>query len=158
MGITMMATTVDSETQRLNGESNSLQALEHMLTQLINSLWNMIITVYDMQTDSVELIVQYAEQILECIKEIDKIKDSINIEVPMEAIECLCDGGNPDSFMNEYVREVFTEDQQAHSKTEAIHNFRDLLIDRLKSTFPTDADLYTSSSSTTEERKESNGH
>jgi len=90
-----------------------------------------------------------SEQILECIKEIDKIKDSINIEVPMEAIEydyqiylsyacikahiyiiyshvlaiarCLCDGGNPDSFMNEYVREVFTEDQQAHSKTEAIH-------------------------------------
>ena len=60
MGITMMATTVDSETRRLNGESNSLQALEHMLTQLINSLWNMTITVYDMQTDSVELIVQYA--------------------------------------------------------------------------------------------------
>ena len=92
-------------------------------------------------------IVICSEQILECIKEIDKIKDNINIEVPMEAIEygfikyivclyikahidihkcwlfvrCLCDGGNPDSFMNEYIREVYTEDQQAHSKTEAIH-------------------------------------
>ncbi|KAF9919671.1 Mediator of RNA polymerase II transcription subunit 10 [Linnemannia zychae] len=118
------------------------EELELKLQELIQSLLELSITVYDFQPESNPLVHQKIQELTKQLAEIEQFKDQIDMMVPWEVLSYIEDGKNPDSFSKTFVEAVAGENQFTNGKITAMKSFEAALTQNLGNTFPEDMAEY----------------
>jgi len=63
-------------------------------------------------------------------------KPELDVAVPREVIQYIEDGRNPDIYTREFIEIVVKQNQFMKGKMEAYRDFRDVLADQIKVSFP----------------------
>ncbi|KAF9899275.1 Mediator of RNA polymerase II transcription subunit 10 [Linnemannia zychae] len=109
------------------------EALEEKLQELIQSLLELSITVYDFQAESNSLVHQKIQELTKQLGEIEQFKDQLDMMVPWEVLSYIEDGKNPDLFSKTFVEAVAGENQFTNGKS-----FEAALVQNLGDAFPED--------------------
>ncbi|KAF8949100.1 Mediator of RNA polymerase II transcription subunit 10 [Haplosporangium gracile] len=109
------------------------EALEKKLQELIQSLLELSITVYDFQAESNSLVHQKIQELTKQLGEIEQFKDQLDMMVPWEVLSYIEDGKNPDLFSKTFVEAVAGENQFTNGKS-----FEAALAHNLGDAFPDD--------------------
>ncbi|KAI8098145.1 mediator complex, subunit Med10 [Gilbertella persicaria] len=117
--------------------SDSRQQVEEQLNDLLQKLFELSVIVYDFQPDGNKLV--WKKIIIEHYKEIEQLKDGIDVFVPEEVINFVEHGKNPEIFTQGFVERTATENQFTNGKVAAVKEFKDLLSEEFTKSFP---DLY----------------
>ncbi|KAF9121396.1 Mediator of RNA polymerase II transcription subunit 10 [Mortierella sp. GBA39] len=124
------------------------EALEKKLQELIQSLLELSITVYDFQTESNSLVHQKIQELTKQLGEIEAFKDQLDVMVPWEVLSYIEDGKNPDLFSKTFVEAVAGENQFTNGKVTAMKaslsslSFEAALAQNLGDAFPEDMEDY----------------
>ncbi|CAB4419971.1 unnamed protein product [Rhizophagus irregularis] len=164
MGPMMMTTATETEqpsqqNAQQNGHSDPRSQLEDTIDNLLIKIWEIMVQLndYNPNPDQKWVLSHTLSDLAVCFDDIHKLQEKIkHIEVPLEVIEYIDEGRNPDKFMMDYVEEVTEESASMNVKNEAIKDFSNLLLEQLQESFPEQTDFYKqcqSSKSTT-----TNGH
>ncbi|CAI9764095.1 unnamed protein product [Fraxinus pennsylvanica] len=71
-----------------------------------------------------------------------KLADNCNIQVPMEVINLIDDGKNPDEFTRDVLNSCVAKNQITKGKTDTFKSFRSHLLKELDQTFPDEVEAY----------------
>ncbi|KAG0239861.1 RNA polymerase II mediator complex subunit [Actinomortierella wolfii] len=116
--------------------------LELKLKELIETLLEFSITVYDFQPESNALVQEKIRDLIGQLTAIDNFKDKLDMMIPMEALSYIEDGKNPDLFTQSFVERVAGENQYTNGKLFAMKTFESALLDNLGLSFPKELNEY----------------
>ncbi|KAF9978679.1 Mediator of RNA polymerase II transcription subunit 10 [Actinomortierella ambigua] len=116
--------------------------LELKLKELIETLLEFSITVYDFQPESNTLVQEKIRDLIGQLTAIDGFKDKLDMMIPMEALSYIEDGKNPDLFTQSFVERVAGENQYTNGKIFAMKTFESALLENLGMAFPTEMNSY----------------
>ncbi|KAI5019795.1 hypothetical protein ZWY2020_044683 [Hordeum vulgare] len=71
-----------------------------------------------------------------------KLADGCNIQVPMEVVNLIDDGKNPDEFTRDVLNSCIAKNQITKGKTDAFKSLRKHLLEELEEAFPDDVEAY----------------
>ncbi|XP_050901104.1 mediator of RNA polymerase II transcription subunit 10b [Lathyrus oleraceus] len=71
-----------------------------------------------------------------------KLAENCNIEVPMEVVNLIDDGKNPDLFTRHVINNCITKNQITKGKTDAFKDFRKHLFEELEQNFPDEIETF----------------
>lgn len=71
-----------------------------------------------------------------------KLADGCNIQVPMEVVNLIDDGKNPDEFTRDVLNSCIAKNQITKGKTDAFKSLRKHLLEELEEAFPEDIEAY----------------
>ncbi|CAG8536208.1 10206_t:CDS:2, partial [Ambispora gerdemannii] len=104
-------------------EQDARDSLETKLQSMIALLWQAAVTVYDSQANS-DILSNIFTRYVNELNDLENTNESINIQIPIEALECLEEGGNPQLLLTEYLEELMAQEQQMKAKTDAVKSFK----------------------------------
>ncbi|CAI9764096.1 unnamed protein product [Fraxinus pennsylvanica] len=82
-----------------------------------------------------------------------KFVENCNIQVPMEVINLIDDGKNPDEFTLDVLNSCIPKNQIIKGKTDTFKSLRSHLLEELEQTFPDEVEVYTEIHAAFAERK-----
>eukprot|EP00833_Pecoramyces_ruminatium_P007835 jgi/Orpsp1_1/1181867/evm.model.c7180000078921.1 len=97
-----------------------LELLENKTLELINSLYNLNVIVYDYQPTSNEVLHNTIKEVVTELKDLDEIKENVDIKIPQELLDDVEQGKNPDIFTNNLIKATVSQNQNTNGKIEAI--------------------------------------
>ncbi|CAG8584885.1 918_t:CDS:2 [Funneliformis caledonium] len=107
-----------------NGHSESRDPrtqLELTIDNLLTKIWEIMVQLNDYNPENKWALSHTLSDLADRFDEIHKLQEKIkHIEVPLEVIEYIDEGRNPDKFMVDYVEEVIKENESVNIKNEAI--------------------------------------
>ncbi|VVA97831.1 unnamed protein product [Arabis nemorensis] len=71
-----------------------------------------------------------------------KLSEKCNIQVPMEVLNLIDDGKNPDEFTRDVLNSCVARNQVTKGKTDAFKDLRKHILEELEQTFPDEVDMY----------------
>ncbi|KAL5200855.1 hypothetical protein ABZP36_035209 [Zizania latifolia] len=71
-----------------------------------------------------------------------KLAEGCNIQVPMEVVNLIDDGKNPDEFTRDVLNSCIAKNQVTKGKTDAFKSLRKHLLEELEQAFPDDVEAY----------------
>ncbi|CAI8618601.1 unnamed protein product [Vicia faba] len=71
-----------------------------------------------------------------------KLAEKCNIEVPMEVVNLIDDGKNPDEFTRDVINNCIAKNQITKGKTDAFKNLRKHLFEELEQNFPDEVETF----------------
>ncbi|KAI8583634.1 hypothetical protein K450DRAFT_222071 [Umbelopsis ramanniana AG] len=120
-----------------NSTSNAAKdAVDTQLQELLQSLLDLSIIVYDFQPDGNRLVWNKINDIITHYQNIDRLKDDISEFIPEEVINYVEQGRNPDIFTRAFIERAAGENQYTNGKIQAVSEFRDLFKSELSKSFP----------------------
>ncbi|XWS38154.1 hypothetical protein CRYUN_Cryun19dG0106000 [Craigia yunnanensis] len=72
----------------------------------------------------------------------EKLSDKCNIQVPMEVLNLIDDGKNPDEFTRDVLNSCIAKNQVTKGKTDAFKSLQKHLLEELEQTFPDKVESY----------------
>ncbi|KAE8708552.1 Mediator of RNA polymerase II transcription subunit 10b [Hibiscus syriacus] len=72
----------------------------------------------------------------------EKLSEKCNIQVPMEVLNLIDDGKNPDEFTRDVLNDCIAKNQVTKGKTDAFKSLRKHLLEDLEQTFPDEVESY----------------
>ncbi|XP_011026786.1 PREDICTED: mediator of RNA polymerase II transcription subunit 10b-like [Populus euphratica] len=132
---TAAATAVDDPKQNLNQVINSIQKTLGLLHQLY-------LTVSSFNTASQLPLLQRLNGLVTELDNMVKLSEKCNIQVPMEVLNLIDDGKNPDEFTRDVINSCIAKNQVTKGKTDAFKSLRKHLLEELELTFPDEVESY----------------
>ncbi|KAJ6945976.1 mediator of RNA polymerase II transcription subunit 10b-like [Populus alba x Populus x berolinensis] len=132
---TAAATAVDDPKQNLNQVINSIQKTLGLLHQLY-------LTVSSFNTASQLPLLQRLNGLVTELDNMVKLSEKCNIQVPMEVLNLIDDGKNPDEFTRDVINSCIAKNQVTKGKTDAFKSLRKHLLEELEQTFPDEVESY----------------
>ncbi|KAM7278579.1 hypothetical protein ACFE04_005713 [Oxalis oulophora] len=114
-------TAIDEEKQNLNDVINSIQKTLGLLHQLHLTVSN-------------SLVLELGNMV--------KSSEKCNIQVPIEVLNLIDDGKNPDDFTKEVFNSCVVKNQMTKGKTDQFKALRKHLLEELEQSFPEQVDIY----------------
>ncbi|ONK58842.1 uncharacterized protein A4U43_C08F300 [Asparagus officinalis] len=71
-----------------------------------------------------------------------RLSEGCNIQVPMEVLNLIDDGKNPDEFTKDVLNSCIAKNQITKGKTDAFKSLRKHLLEELEQTFPDEVEAY----------------
>ncbi|KAL1222741.1 Mediator of RNA polymerase II transcription subunit 10b [Cardamine amara subsp. amara] len=128
-------TTVDDSKEKLNQVINSIQKTLGLLHQLH-------LTVSSFTPSSQLHLLQRLNGLVMELDNMANLSEKCNIQVPMEVLNLIDDGKNPDEFTKDVVNNCIARNQVTKGKTDAFKGLRKHLLEELDQTFPDEVDMY----------------
>ncbi|XP_019445290.1 PREDICTED: mediator of RNA polymerase II transcription subunit 10b-like [Lupinus angustifolius] len=125
----------DDSMQKLNQVSNSIQKTLGLIHQLYLTV----------STFNAAFQMPLLQRINGLVVELDnmvKLAEKCNIQVPMEVVNLIDDGKNPDEFTKDVLNNCIAKNQITKGKTDAMKNFRKHLLEELEETFPAEVETF----------------
>ncbi|GLT71910.1 hypothetical protein SLA2020_438940 [Shorea laevis] len=132
---TAATTAGDDPKQNLNQVINSIQKTLGLLHQLY-------LTVSSFNGASQLPLLQRLNSLVMELDNMDKLAEKCNIQVPMEVLNLIDDGKNPDEFTRDVINSCIAKNQITKGKTDAFKGFRRHLLEELEQTFPDEVESY----------------
>lgn len=127
--------TTDESKQNLNQVINSIQKTLGILHQLY-------LTVSSFNAASQLPLLQRLNNLVLELDNMSKLAEKCNIQVPMEVINLIDDGKNPDEFTRDVLNGCIAKNQITKGKTDAFKGFRGHLLEELEQAFPDEVEAY----------------
>ncbi|ORX51153.1 hypothetical protein BCR36DRAFT_351720 [Piromyces finnis] len=119
-----------------------LDLLENKTLELINTLYNLNVIVYDFQKESTPVLHNKINEVVNELKDLDEIKDNVDIKIPQELLDDVEQGKNPDIFSDNLIRETISQNQSTNGKIEAIKKLSRSLQKSIQNAYPKDFEIY----------------
>ncbi|XP_062146261.1 mediator of RNA polymerase II transcription subunit 10b [Alnus glutinosa] len=132
---TTATTAGDDPKQNLNHVINSIQKTLGLLHQLN-------LTVSSFNAASQLPLLQRLNSLVMELDNMVKLAEKCNIQVPMEVLNLIDDGKNPDEFTRDVINSCITKNQITKGKTDAFKGLRRHLLEELEQTFPDEVESY----------------
>ncbi|PWW79381.1 hypothetical protein C7212DRAFT_355399 [Tuber magnatum] len=119
--------------------SAALKNVEESLRAVVETLYEVSVGVHEFQgPESVDVIANLINKLSTQYQALDSAaaEPEFDVAVPREVIQYIEDGRNPDIYTREFVEIVVKQNQFMKGKMEAYRDFRDVLADQIKVTFP----------------------
>lgn len=129
------ASVVDDPKQNLNQVINSIQKTLGLLHQLY-------LTVSSFNASSQLPLLQRLNSLVLELDNMVKLSEKCNIQVPMEVLNLIDDGKNPDEFTRDVINSCIAKNQITKGKTDAFKGLRKHLLEELEQTFPDEVESY----------------
>ncbi|KAG7894901.1 hypothetical protein KL905_000138 [Ogataea polymorpha] len=115
-----------------------LAAVEAELSSIIETLIHLGVQVHDFQgTEEAKIgLSNNINKLISQLQSISSKKDLQDISIPLEIVNYIEDGRNPDIYTREFVDVVRKINQYLYGKSIAFQEFRDILSAKIKSEFP----------------------
>ncbi|KAK7318941.1 hypothetical protein RJT34_03650 [Clitoria ternatea] len=125
----------DDSMQKLNQVSNSIQKTLGLIHQLYLTV----------STFNAAFQMPLLERINGLVLELDnmvKLVEKCNIQVPMEVVNLIDDGKNPDEFTKDVINNCIAKNQITKGKTDALKSLRKHLLEELEQNFPDEVETF----------------
>ncbi|PNX58886.1 mediator of RNA polymerase II transcription subunit 10b-like protein [Trifolium pratense] len=132
---TASAAGADDPMQKLNQVSNSIQKTLGLIHQLYLTV----------STFNAAFQMPLLQRINGLVAELDnmvKLAEKCNIQVPMEVVNLIDDGKNPDEFTRDILNNCIAKNQITKGKTDALKNLRKHLLEELEQNFPDEVETF----------------
>ncbi|XP_027191124.1 mediator of RNA polymerase II transcription subunit 10b-like isoform X2 [Cicer arietinum] len=132
---TASAAGANDSMQNLNQVSNSIQKTLGLIHQLYLTV----------STFNAAFQMPLLQRINGLVAELDnmvKLAEKCNIQVPMEVVNLIDDGKNPDEFTRDIINNCIAKNQITKGKTDALKNFRKHLLEELEQNFPDEVESF----------------
>ncbi|XP_040988048.1 mediator of RNA polymerase II transcription subunit 10b-like [Juglans microcarpa x Juglans regia] len=126
---------LDDPKQNLNQVINSIQKTLGLLHQLY-------LTVSSFNAASQLPLLQRLNSLVMELDNMVKITEKCNIQVPMEVLNLIDDGKNPDEFTRDVINSCISKNQITKGKTDAFKGLRRHLLEELEQAFPDKVESY----------------
>ncbi|GAB2281834.1 Mediator of RNA polymerase II transcription subunit 10b [Dionaea muscipula] len=134
--ISAAATVVaDDAKQNLSDVINSIEKTLGLLHQLS-------LTVSHFNVASQLPLLQRLNSLVSELDNMTKLSEKCNIQVPMEVLNLIDDGKNPDEFTRDVINNCIAENQITKGKTDGFKGLRKHLLDELELAFPNEVETY----------------
>uniref|UniRef100_A0A060T9T1 Mediator of RNA polymerase II transcription subunit 10 n=1 Tax=Blastobotrys adeninivorans TaxID=409370 RepID=A0A060T9T1_BLAAD len=117
-----------------------LQQLQAQLSQIIETHIELGILVHDFEgtAQAKEGLLERVNLLAEQLHQVqtnayDKVRD---IQVPLDIVQYIEDGRNPDVYTREFVELLAKQNQYVNGKMKAMKQFRDILGTKIKEAYP----------------------
>jgi len=128
--------TVDDSNEKLNQIINSNQKILELLHQLK-------LTVSSFTPASQLHLLQRLNSLVMELDNMAKLSDKCNIQVPIEVLNLIDDGKNPDEFTKDVLnKNCIAKNQVTKGKSDAFKGLRKHLLEELEQAFPDEVDRY----------------
>ncbi|CDP12227.1 unnamed protein product [Coffea canephora] len=128
---------------------NPIDDPKHNLTQVINSvqktlgiLHQLYLTVSSFNVASQLPLLQRLNNLVLELDNMSKLAEKCNIQVPMEVLNLIDDGKNPDEFTKDVINNCIAKNQITKGKTDAFKGLRRHLLEELEQAFPDEVEAY----------------
>ncbi|KAL2551773.1 Mediator of RNA polymerase II transcription subunit 10b [Forsythia ovata] len=129
------ATLTDDSKQNLTLVINSIQKTLGILHQLY-------LTVSSYNVASQLPLLQRMNNLVLELDNMTKLAENCNIQVPMEVLNLIDDGKNPDEFTRDVLNSCIAKNQITKGKTDTFKSLRRHLLEDLEQTFPDEVEAY----------------
>ncbi|XP_068661972.1 mediator of RNA polymerase II transcription subunit 10b-like isoform X2 [Aristolochia californica] len=125
----------DGPKQNLNNVINSVQKTLGLLHQLY-------LTVSSFNVSSQLPLLQRLNALVAELDSMQRLAENCNIQVPMEVVNLIDDGKNPDEFTRDVINSCIARNQTTKGKTDAFKSLRKHLLEELEQAFPDEVESY----------------
>ncbi|RCV12622.1 hypothetical protein SETIT_2G283900v2 [Setaria italica] len=125
----------DASKQNLAQVTSSIQKTLGLLHQLN-------LTVSSFNSASQLPLLQRLNALVAELDTMQKLAEGCNIQVPMEVVNLIDDGKNPDEFTRDVLNSCIAKNQITKGKTDAFKSLRKHLLEELEQAFPEDVEQY----------------
>ncbi|XP_047968290.1 mediator of RNA polymerase II transcription subunit 10b-like [Salvia hispanica] len=132
---TTAATSIDDPKQNLGQVINSIQKTLGVLHQLY-------LTVSSYNVASQLPLLQRMNNLVLELDNMTRLAEKCNIQVPMEVLNLIDDGKNPDEFTRDMLNGCIAKNQITKGKTDAFKGLRKHLLEELEQAFPGEVETY----------------
>ncbi|KAB1220456.1 Mediator of RNA polymerase II transcription subunit 10b [Morella rubra] len=132
---TASTTAMDDPKQNLNQVINSIQKTLGLLHQLY-------LTVSSFNAASQLPLLQRLNSLVIELDNMVKLAEKCNIQVPMEVLNLIDDGKNPDEFTRDVINSCIAKNQITKGKADAFKGLRRHLLEELEQAFPDEVESY----------------
>ncbi|KAL1545017.1 Mediator of RNA polymerase II transcription subunit 10b [Salvia divinorum] len=132
---TAAATSIDDPKQNLTQVINSIQKTLGVLHQLY-------LTVSSYNVASQLPLLQRMNNLVLELDNMTRLAEKCNIQVPMEVLNLIDDGKNPDEFTRDMLNGCIAKNQITKGKTDAFKGLRRHLLEELEQVFPAEVETY----------------
>ncbi|XP_021767921.1 mediator of RNA polymerase II transcription subunit 10b-like [Chenopodium quinoa] len=128
-------TTSDDAKQKLSDVTNSIDKTLGLLHQLY-------LTVSSFNVTSQPLLLQRINSLVMELDNMMKLSGNCNIQIPMEVLNLIDDGKNPDDFTKDVLNSCIAKNQITKGKTDAFKSLRKHMLEELEQAFPAEVEEY----------------
>ncbi|XP_057976654.1 mediator of RNA polymerase II transcription subunit 10b [Malania oleifera] len=121
--------------QNLNDVINSIQKTLGLLHQLY-------LTVSSFNVASQLPLLQRLNALVSELDNMMKLSEKCSIQVPMEVLNLIDDGKNPDEFTRDVINSCIAKNQITKGKTDSFKSLRKHLLEELEQAFPDEVESY----------------
>ncbi|PUZ71651.1 hypothetical protein GQ55_2G330600 [Panicum hallii var. hallii] len=125
----------DASKQNLAQVTSSIQKTLGLLHQLN-------LTVSSFNSASQLPLLQRLNALVAELDTMQKLAEGCDIQVPMEVVNLIDDGKNPDEFTRDVLNSCIAKNQITKGKTDAFKSLRKHLLEELEQAFPEDVEQY----------------
>lgn len=151
-----------SESSRLQSIQDELNSVEQQLGAIVESFVELGVSVYDFPGTSEAsqgMVTNLKRNVDRLAKLNQKSNDPEsqlnNINIPLEVVQYIEDGRNPDIYTREFVEAIRRSNQYQRAKMHGLRQLRDSLADKIIEEFP---DLQSSVQSIVNQASRADGH
>ncbi|KAJ3045782.1 Mediator of RNA polymerase II transcription subunit 10 [Rhizophlyctis rosea] len=111
------------------GSGNPLEALDVKLQEIVDVLFKVGITLYDLQPESSEVLFDRIDDYTRLLGEVSDLKDSLDVPIPQTIIgDYLDQGTNPAAYNQQLLRTLADKNQQANGRVQSLRNLFEQLL------------------------------
>ncbi|XP_010477833.1 PREDICTED: mediator of RNA polymerase II transcription subunit 10b [Camelina sativa] len=129
------AAAADDSKENLNQVINSIDKVLTLLHQLH-------LTISSFTPASQLHLLQRLNNLVLELDNMAKLSEKCSIQIPMEVINLVDDGKNPDDFTKDVVNGCIARNQVTKGKTDAFKDLRKHIMENLEETFPNEIEMY----------------
>ncbi|GKV04018.1 hypothetical protein SLEP1_g16236 [Rubroshorea leprosula] len=128
-------TSMDDPKHNLNQVINSIQ-------KILGQLHQLYLTVSSFNAASQLPLLQRLNSLVMELDNMAKLSEKCNVQIPMEVLNLIDDGKNPDEFTRDVLNSCIAKNQVTKGKTDAFKSLRRHLLEELEQTFPDEVESY----------------
>ncbi|KAL5851101.1 hypothetical protein ACOSQ3_006219 [Xanthoceras sorbifolium] len=132
---TAKVASADDPKQNLNQTINSVQKTLGLLHQLY-------LTVSSFNSASQLPLLQRLNSLVMELDNMVKLSEKCDIQVPVEVLNLIDEGKNPDEFTRDVINSCIAKNQVTKGRTDAFKSFRKHHLEELEQTFPHEVESY----------------
>lgn len=121
-----------------------MEQLESQIEIFVENIRQLGIIVSDFQAQNGQVVLdQKINQVVSSLRDIDRIKDSIqDVQLPIEVFEYIDSGKNPQIYTKDYMDKALRKNEQVNGKIDYYKRFKLILIEEMQKVFPSEINKY----------------
>ncbi|MCL7028479.1 hypothetical protein MKW94_027914 [Papaver nudicaule] len=145
----MDLTQISSGSHGNGGANNEQDEAKQNLNQVINSIQKVLglqhqlyLTVSSFNVSSQFPLLERINVVVSELDNLQKLADNCKIQVPVEILNLIYDGKNPDEFTRDVLNSCIARNQITKGKTDAFKGLRRHILEELEEAFPDEVEAY----------------
>nr|XP_029120580.1 mediator of RNA polymerase II transcription subunit 10b isoform X2 [Elaeis guineensis] len=125
-----------------DNRSKNLQQVINSVDMTLGLLHQLYLTVSSFSVASQLPLIQRLNALVAELDTMQKLAENCDIQVPMEVVNLIDDGKNPDEFTRDVLNSCIAKNQITKGKTDAFKSLRKYLLEEIKQAFPHEVENY----------------